>query len=123
MSRAIDAANNIIETINDNLHNANLIHECPPGSLPDIRALETHWQETFKAREEAIKQLTKLDWEVYWRYLVKPHSQWLMLHCLADSSMHTLPTLLDAMCTRQLCMRIGQPPEVKPMMDIYELRQ
>lgn len=94
----------------------------PTGSCLDIKILERQWEETSKSREEAIKQLTKLDWEVYWKYLVKPHNQWLMLHYFPDSSTHMLPALSDAMYTGQLCMRTGQPPKVKPMMDIYELR-
>lgn len=123
VSRAINPTNNIIQTINDNLHNANLIQEFPPGSLLDIRVLERQWRETSKAREGAIKQLTKIDWEVYWRYLVKPHNQWLMLCFLVDSSTHMLPTLSDAVYTGKLHMRKGQPHEFNLMMDIYELIQ
>lgn len=40
VSRATNVANNIIKTINDKLHNANLIQECPPGNLSDIKVLE-----------------------------------------------------------------------------------
>ena len=43
VSKAIHVSNNIIETINDNLHNANLIQECPPSSLLDIKYLERQW--------------------------------------------------------------------------------
>lgn len=33
-----------------------------------------------------------------------------------------VPTLLDAVFTRQLKSTIGQPPQVKPMMDIWNLK-
>ncbi len=61
VSRANDVANNIIKTINDNLHNANLIQEFPPSNLPDIKVLERQWKETSKPKEEAIKKLTKFN--------------------------------------------------------------
>lgn len=55
VSRATNVANNIIETINGNFHNANLIQERLPRSLPDIKSLEIQWKETSKVREEVIK--------------------------------------------------------------------
>jgi len=54
VTRATDFATNTIETINDNFHNANLIQECLPRSLPNIKDLETKWQETSTTKEEVI---------------------------------------------------------------------
>lgn len=45
ISRATNATNNIIETINDNLHNPNLIQEFPLGDLLDIKFLQRKWKE------------------------------------------------------------------------------
>lgn len=34
------ATNSIIEVVNENLHSANLVKECIPRALPDIKQLE-----------------------------------------------------------------------------------
>jgi len=65
MTTTIGIENNIIEAVNENIHNANLVKECIPGALPDMRHLEQQWKETTQTKEEVIKQLSKLDWETY----------------------------------------------------------
>ena len=81
------------------------------------------WKEVSKVKEDHIMKIEKLDWVKYWRYLVKPHSQWLMLHCLIDTSSYMLPPLSDAIFTGQMRIRLGQPPKVKPMLHILQLKE
>ena len=68
-------------------------------------------------------KMEKLDLEKYWRYLVKPHSQWLMLCHLTDTSSYMLPPLFDDVFTRNVHIRLGQPPEVNPMLNILHIKE
>ena len=79
-------ANNIIESVNENLHSANLVAETTPIFLPNEKHLELQWKQTTKERVEAIRQVTRLNWEAYWQYLVKLHNQWMTLKCLIVST-------------------------------------
>lgn len=63
---ATRAANSIIEAINENLHDTNLVKECVPGFLPNVKQLEQQWKQTTQEKEEDIKHLTTLNWETYW---------------------------------------------------------
>ena len=36
--------------------------------------IETDWRQKAQEKAEAIQRLTKLNWDYYWAYLVKPHS-------------------------------------------------
>ena len=67
--------------------------------------------------------LKKLDWDKYWKYLVKPHSQWLMLCCLTDTSSYMMHPLLDVVFTGQLHIRLGQPPAAQPMINILQIKE
>lgn len=40
--RARDVANNIVETVSNNLFGTNLIQECPPSSLPNFKYSMKH---------------------------------------------------------------------------------
>ena len=73
-----------------------------------------------KLKEEHIMKIEKMYWEKYQRYLVKPHNQWLMLHCLTNMSSYMLPPLSYDVFTGHLRIRPGQPPEVKPMLNILQ---
>lgn len=109
--------------MSQNLIAVNIIERCPPGSLPIVQYLIMKWKEVSKFKEENIRKLEKLDWDKYWRYLVKPHRQWLMLHCLINTSSYMLPPLSDAVFTGQLCIRPVQPPEFRPMFNILQLKE
>ena len=74
-------------------------------------------------KEESIKKLDKLDWEKYWKHLVKQHSQWLMLCFLTDAFSYMMHPLSHVVYTGQLRVRTGQPPEVQPMIDILQLKE
>jgi len=66
------------------------------GLLPKAQQLQIVWKQTTEERAEVIKQLNKLSWETYWKYLVKPHSQWMTLKCLITSVKKIVPALAKA---------------------------
>ena len=68
------AANTLTDCVNDNLHKANLIPETVPGYLPQANQLQTEWRQKAEERAKSIQGLTRLNWNSYWTYLVKPHS-------------------------------------------------
>ena len=79
-------------------------------------------EQTTHEKEETIKQLTRLNWETYQNFLVKQHSQWMTLRCLTTSTQNMVPALLDAIFAEQLKSTISQPPQLKPMIDICNLK-
>lgn len=83
---AAAATNSVIENINENLHSANLVEESILGFLPNVIQLELQRRQAIEEKAGAIRQTTRLNWEAYWRHLVKPHSQWMTLQCLTTST-------------------------------------
>lgn len=118
----IATRNNIIESVNENLHSANIVVDTTPAFLPNAKQLELRWKHVAEERAEAIKKVTKLNWEAYWQYLVKPHSQWMTLKCVIVSIKKMVPTLINAMFTGQLKVEVGQPTFLKTMLDICDLK-
>ena len=62
---ATTVANIVIENINENLHSTNLVAEFVPGFLSNFKQLEQQWRQTTGEKEEAIRQMTRLNWEAY----------------------------------------------------------
>lgn len=54
--------------------------------------------------------VNRLNWEAYWKFLVKPHSKCVTLGCLITSKKKMVPALTDAIFVGQLKSTIGQPP-------------
>jgi len=98
-SRARGVRNNIIELINDNLHNANLIFECSLENLPKAKVLEKQWKRDLNIREEQLKKLKSLNWDTHWFYLFKLHSEKVTIKCLADAADCMIPKFSDAVYT------------------------
>lgn len=71
---AMTTLNNIIEAINENLFGANLVKKCIPRFLLNFEQLEQQWRQATQEKEEAIRQVKRLNWEAYFQFLVKPHS-------------------------------------------------
>lgn len=118
----VTTTNIIIEAINGNLHGANLDKVCILVFLLIEKQLEQQWRHAAQENEQAIKQVNKLNWEAYWQFLVKPHNQWMTLRYLTPSTQKMVPTLIDATFVGQLKYEIGQPPQLKPMTHICDLR-
>lgn len=114
---AVTQASILIDCVNENLHRANLITETTPRYLPNKLQLETEWRQKALAKMKAIQALAKLNWECYWTYLVKPHSQWMMVKCITNTAKKAAPTLVDAVFAAQLSAKISQPNLLKPMLN------
>jgi hypothetical protein len=83
----------------------------PKGHLARCQTLKQSWQETSKKKVQDIQSLSQVNLESYWHFLVKPHSQWLVLRCLSNATIQFLPALSDAVFTGQMCMQlITSPP-------------
>ena len=92
---AATTSNNVIDCINENLHRENLISETTPRYLPNVQHLQTSWRQKAQESAESIQRLIKLNWDSYWTYLVKPHSQCMNLKCIINSAEKMVPTLID----------------------------
>ena len=107
----------LIDCVNENLHRANLIAETTPGYLPKRLQLEAEWKQKAQAKEKEIHALARLNWECYWTYLVKPHSQWMMVKCITNAAEKVAPAFVDVVFAAQLNAEISQPTLLKPMLD------
>jgi len=66
------------------------------------------WKQKAKEKAEVIQGLTKLNWDYYWAYLVKPHSQWMTLECINNLAKNMAPTLVDSVFSAQLKAEVSQ---------------
>eukprot|EP00253_Pinus_taeda_P019687 PITA_19687 len=96
---------------------ANLIEETTPGYLPNKLRLEAEWKQKAQENGKAIQALNMLNWECYWAYLVKPHSQWMTMKCIINSAEKVVPTLIDSVFAAHLSAEVGQPNLLKSMMN------
>lgn len=114
--------NNVIELVNDNLYGANLISDCSPGNLPKAKVLENQWKQDLDTKDEQINRVQSLNCDVYWSFLVKPHSQQMTIKSLVDVVDRMMPELSDSTYTGQLQSRMSHPPEIQSMLSIFRLR-
>jgi len=96
--------------------------EYVPGFLQNFKQLKQQWRQATREKEEAIRKMTRLNWEAYWQYLVKPYSQWMTLQCLTSSTQKMVPALTNAVFTGQFKFVISRPTQVKLMTDICDLK-
>ena len=114
---AATQASVLIDCVNENLHRANLITETTPGYLLNKSRIEAEWKEKAQEKGKAIQALNRLNWECYWAYLVKPHSQWMTVKCIINSAEKVVPALIDSVFAAQLSAEVGQPTLLKSMMN------
>ena len=76
----------LIDCVNENLHRENLITETTPRYLPNAQQLEADWKQRAQEKAKVIQRLSKLNWDCYWTYLVKRHSQWITVKCIINVS-------------------------------------
>ena len=91
--------------------------------IPNAQHLQNSWRQKAEERAESIKRLTKLNWDSYWQYLVKPHSQCMTLKCLTNSSKKIALALADYVFAGQLKSEVGQPTLLKPMLNACDHRK
>ena len=121
-SRARAIMNNVIELVNDNLYGTNLISDCSPGNLPKAKVLKNQWRQYLDTKEEHLNKVQSLNWDAYWSFLVKPHSQQMTIKFLVDVVDRMMPKLSDATYIGQLHSRMIHPPEIQSMLSICWLR-
>ena len=114
---AATQASILIDCVNENLHRANLIEETTPGYLPNKLRLEAECKQKAQEKGKAIQALNRLNWECYWAYLVKPHSQSMTLKCIINVAEKVVPALIDSVFEAQLRTEVSQPTLLKPMMN------
>lgn len=73
-------------------------------------------------REKLIRVIHILTWEMFWFFLVKPHSERMAMKCLTDAINHMIPELANATFASQSHSCTSQPPKVQPMLTIFQLR-
>jgi len=57
--------------------------------------IQTDWKQRAQEKAQAIQGLTKLKWDYYWAYLIKPHSQWITVKCIINSAEKMVPSFVD----------------------------
>jgi len=95
VARAAGVSKNIIKVVNHTLYATNLVKEGNPKILPNLNDLHKRWKERVEIQREVNAKLVKTDWEVYWQYLVKPHSQIMTLNYSLHATQRMLPPLTD----------------------------
>lgn len=86
--------------------------------MPNLTTLSKDFQEIARQQKDAITKLTMTDSELYWQYLVKPHSQIMTLNCFLHATQMMLPPLANVIFTGQLKSHFGPPPQLQPMINI-----
>lgn len=86
VAREVGVSKNIIKAMNHTLFSTNMVKEDNLKEMPNLGALHKSWQEKVEAQKQEITKLTKTDWDSYWQYLVKMHSQITTLNCSIHST-------------------------------------
>jgi len=120
---ATTTANSIIDCVNENFHKENLITKTTPGHLPNVHQLQIDWRQKAQEKAEEILGLTKLNWDYYWAYLVKPHSQWMTLKCIINSAEKMAPALADFVFSAQIKSEVDQPTLLKQMLNACDFKE
>ena len=84
--------------------------------------LETNWKRRAQEKAEAIQGLTKLNWDYYWAYLVKPHSQWMTVKCIINSAEKMASALIDSVFSAQLKAEVNQLTLLKQMLHACDFK-
>lgn len=60
------------------------------------------YKQKSKEKAKVIQGLTKLNWNYYWAYTVKPHSEWMTFKDIINYDGNMVPTLANSICLAQL---------------------
>ena len=91
--------------------------ETTPGYFPNKLWLEAEWKQKAHEKEKVVQALDRLNWECYWAYLVKPHSQQMTVKCIINAAEKVVPALIDSVFSAQLKAEVSQSTLLKPMMN------
>ena len=84
-------------------------------------AIETNWKKKDKA--EAIRGLTKLKWDYYQAYMVKPHSHWMTLKYIINFAEKIVLALADSVCLTQPKMEDSQPTLLRQILNACNVKE
>ena len=85
--------------------------------------IKTNWKQKAKRKAKAIQGLTKLNWDYYWAYTVKPHSQWMTLKYITDFVEKMVPALANSVCLAQLKGKESQPTLLKQILNACDVKE
>lgn len=122
ISRCKLTASNLVELVNDTLYLTNMISQCTPGKLILAKTLEQSCYPKLEKTGRLITWINSLTWNTYWLFLIKPYSQRSALKYLTDAVRSIVPDIQDATYATQLSSRLNRPPEVEPMLEIFQLK-
>ena len=88
-----------------------------------VQQLQRGWRKKAQEKVESIKRLTKLNWDSYWAYLVKPHSQCMTLKCVINCAKKMAPALADSVFAGQIKSEVGQPTLFKQMLNACNFKE
>ena len=100
-----------------------LIKESIVELLPEIKPLEAQWKEIIEMQVEIIKKINKFDQENYSNFLIKPYHQYQNLQYLIGSTKRSQSKLSNMIFKGHVRLHISQPSQLKPMLDIFQLRE
>ena len=76
-----------------------------------------------KKREKQSKGLTKLNWDYYLAYAVKPHSQKMTLEYIIDFAEKMVPTLTISVCLAQPKVEDSQPTLPRQILNARNIKE
>ena len=85
--------------------------------------IKTNWKQKAKEKAEEIQGLTKLDWDYYWAYTVKPHSQWMTLKYITDFAEKMVPTLANSVFLAQLKAKDSHLTLLKQILNACDVKE
>lgn len=88
-----DFSNVILESVTHSLPGSKFISSRPNASALDVGKLRNIWSKERVEFVKRIDQLTKVNIDLNWQFLINPHSHWLVLKALTSTSIQMLPPL------------------------------
>lgn len=119
-SDASEMSNALVESINDYILESNLISSCPQDSMLDVEILRCNWHEQGVEFTEKVNQLRKIDLEANWHFLVKPHTNWLVLKLLTNISSQMLSSLQEAIFSSETQIKPRSPLELEIVLNLQK---
>ena len=73
--------------------------------------------------QKQSKGLSKLNWDYYWAYVVKPHSQWMTLEYIIDFAEKMVPTLTISVFLAQPKAEDSQPTLPRQILNARNIKE
>lgn len=109
---------NMVESITKSLLESNLISSHRKDSLQDVKKLWKDWFEERTQFVNRIDQLTKVNLDLHWKFLIKQHSHWLVLKALTNAYIQMMPSLKASIFDCQVHIKPRSSPEFSSLLEI-----